>query len=160
MEANLQWNHLNDFYLSDWPQTDTHTQKEMDLVGLYSALQLGMEGELRVRVWPGTWPPREVLPTRGVELGIRGRERGSPARALQHNPPRWDSNPQPRIQRAHDPGFHERRSTTRAPRNTSATTTTTNTTTDHQGTPKKTAAETARHPSYPSPGRVEGSALR
>ena len=43
-------NHLNDFYLSDWPQTDTHTQNEMDLVGLYSALQLGMEGELRVRV--------------------------------------------------------------------------------------------------------------
>ena len=29
--------------LPDWPQTDTHTQKEMDLVGLYSALQLGWE---------------------------------------------------------------------------------------------------------------------
>ena len=64
MQANVQWNHLNDFYLSDWPQTDTHTQKEMDLMGLYSALQLGMEGELRVRVWSGTWPPRAVSPTR------------------------------------------------------------------------------------------------
>ena len=78
-------NHLNDFYLSDWPQTDRHTQKEMDLVGLYSALQLGMEGELRVTIWPGTWPPRAVYRLALVELGVRGRERGSLARALQHN---------------------------------------------------------------------------
>ena len=43
----------------------------MDLVGLYSALQLGMEGELRVRVWPGTWPPRAVLPTPTHHGGLR-----------------------------------------------------------------------------------------
>ena len=44
-----------------------------------------------------------------VELGVRGRERGSPARVLQynHNPPWWDSNPRTRIQRA-QPGSYER----------------------------------------------------
>ena len=41
-----------------------------------------------------------------VELGVRVRERGSPARALQHNPPRWDSNPRTRIQHA-QPGSYE-----------------------------------------------------
>ena len=33
-----------------------------------------------------------------VGLGVRGGERGSLTRALQHNPPRWDSNPRSRIQ--------------------------------------------------------------
>ena len=65
MQANVQWQSRKRFLLIRLAtDTHTHTQKEMDLVGLYLALQLGMEGELRVRVWPGTWPPRAVLPTR------------------------------------------------------------------------------------------------
>ena len=63
--------HLNDFDLSEWPQTDTHTQKEMDLVGLYSALQPRRIVQLGVRIWPGTWPPRAVSPTPTYHGGTR-----------------------------------------------------------------------------------------
>ena len=57
-------NHLNNFYSSVWPQTDTHTQKEMEPAGLYWTLQPWRIGKLGVRVWSGTWPPHAVLPTR------------------------------------------------------------------------------------------------
>ena len=57
--------------LTDWPQTDTHTQKEMDLVDLYSALQPRRIVQLGVRIWPGTWPPRAVSPTPTHHGGTR-----------------------------------------------------------------------------------------
>ena len=106
MQANVQWQSLNSFtYKTGHTQTHTHTQKEMEPAGLYWTLQPWRIGKLGVRVWLGTWPPRAVLPTRTCVAP--GRERESPARALQHNPPRWDSNPRTRIQRA-QPGSYER----------------------------------------------------
>ena len=65
-----------------------------------------------------------------VGLGVRGGEWGSLTRALQHNPPRWDSNPRSRIQMS-AARIHERPGQPR-------------TTIDHrehqhdQGTPEKT----------------------
>ena len=107
MQVNVQWQSLNSFTYRLVPHTDTHTQKEMELAGLYWTLQprrIGKLGSESGRV-PGRLMRFYQLAL--VEHGVHGREWGSPARALQRNPPRWDSNPRTRIQRAL-PGSYER----------------------------------------------------
>ena len=81
----------------------------MDLNGLYSALRLKREGELRVKVW--LVPVRLVrsLPTRACGARILRKETGSSARSLRHNPPQWDSNPRLQNPRS-DLASRERRS--------------------------------------------------
>ena len=70
MQANVQGNHLNSSTCR--LATDRHThQKEMDLVGLYSALQPMRIVQLGVRIWPGTWPPCAVSSTPTQRSGTR-----------------------------------------------------------------------------------------
>ena len=59
--------------LKDGPHTDTHTQKEMDPVGLYSAPQPRRERRAGDQGLVGTWLPRAVMPaTARVGPVVRG----------------------------------------------------------------------------------------
>ena len=110
MQANVQWQPLNSFTYKTGA-THRHTHPKRNGAG-WPLLDPPAAEDMQagVRVWSGTWPPRAVLPTRTCGARSPWKGTGIPARALQHNPPQWDSNSRIRIQRAQPGSYEDRKS--------------------------------------------------
>ena len=79
--------HLAILLRQDRPAHRHAHPKEMDLNGLYSALRLEREGELRVKVWLVPLRLVRSSPTRGCGARIPWKETGSSARSLAATQP-------------------------------------------------------------------------